>query len=396
MIQGKFLTWTLESLNPRTLLLSMKKKVGLIVNPIAGMGGRVALKGSDGKETLRRAIALGATPGSPQRTIEALKRMVRIKDHLELLTYPHEMGEDEAKESGFNPIVMGSIKKGKTSPSDTRKAAKEMAELRVDLLFFAGGDGTARDICDAVGNTVPALGIPTGVKIHSAVYAINPSMAGELAVLYLQGSTSLVHEAEVMDIDEEVLREEDRVSAKLYGYLRIPCDRRLTQGPKQASCGGEREEATRQAIAERVVEDMEKDWLYVIGPGTTPRAVMEKLGLKNTLLGVDVVKNGEIVLNDVNASELLRLIDGKKTKIIVTPIGGQGYLFGRGNQQISPEILKRAGPHNIIVIATPSKIFSLRLKPLLVDTGDEEVNQLLMGYKRVVTGYGEEMVCKVA
>jgi predicted polyphosphate/ATP-dependent NAD kinase len=214
--------------------------------------------------------------------------------------------------------------------------------------------------------------------------------------MYLQGSTSLVHEAEVMDIDEEVLRGEDRVSAKLYGYLKIPCDRRMTQGPKKASSGGTHEIAVMQVIADRIIENMETDWFYIVGPGTTTRAIMEKLGLKNTLLGVDVIKNRQIVSIDVNANELLHLIDGKKAKIVVTPIGGQGYLFGRGNQQISPEIIRKVGSHNIIVIATPSKIFSLKLKPLLVDTGDEDVNQMLMGYKRVVTGYGEEMVCRVS
>lgn len=374
----------------------MKKKVGLIVNPVAGMGGSVALKGSDGEETLRKAIALGATPISPQRTVEALRRLVSIKDHIELITYPYDMGEEEARENGLSPTVIGSIRRGETSSFDTQKAATEMAALNPDLLLFAGGDGTARDIYDAVGNAVPVLGIPSGVKIHSAVYAINPAMAGELAAMYLQGVTSPVHEAEVMDIDEGILRDEDRVSAKLYGYLRIPCDRRLTQGPKQASCGGEREEAARQAIAEQVVDRMEDDLLYLIGPGTTTRAVMEKLGLKNTLLGIDVVRNKNLVLNDANATELLRLTDGNSGRIIVTPIGGQGYIFGRGNQQISPEVIQKIGHENIMVIATPSKMFSLKLDPLLVDTGDEDVNRMLRGYMRVITGYGEEMVCKVS
>ncbi len=195
---------------------------------------------------------------------------------------------------------------------------------------------------------------------------------------------------------EETLRHEDRVSAKLYGYLSIPCAPGLTQGPKQASFAGGREEAARQAIAERVVEQMQEDWLYFIGPGTTLRAVMEKLRLNNTLLGVDVVRNKQLVKNDANAAELLSLLDGNKTKIIVTPIGGQGYIFGRGNQQLSPEVIQGVGTENILVIATPGKIFSLRLRPLLVDTGDEEVNQRLRGYTRVVTGFGEEMICKVS
>jgi predicted polyphosphate/ATP-dependent NAD kinase len=373
----------------------MKKKLGLVVNPIAGMGGRVALKGSDGKETIRKAIELGSTPVSPKRTAEALKRLMRIKDDIELITYPYDMGEEEAKESGLHPTVIGSITKGETTSSDTQEAAKELAVLNTDLLLFAGGDGTARDIYDAVGNTIPVLGIPAGVKIHSAAYAINPLMAGELTVMYLRGSNTSLHEVEVMDIDEEVLREEDRVSAKLYGYLKIPCDRKMTQSPKEASCGGEREVAMMQGIAEHVVDAMEEDWLYIIGPGTTTRAIMERLGLQKTLLGVDVVERKKIVANDVNEAQLIRIMDGKKAKVIVTPIGGQGYIFGRGNQQISPEIIRRVGPENILVIATPSKIYSLMLKPLLVDTGDEDVDRLLRGYRKVVTGYREETVCKV-
>jgi predicted polyphosphate/ATP-dependent NAD kinase len=373
----------------------MKKRLGLIVNPVAGIGGRVALKGSDGLETIQRARDLGATPVSPQRALEALKRLLSIKDYIELYTYPYEMGEEEAQQSGFDPIVMGSVKRGETSPQDTKKAAKEMAELKVDILLFAGGDGTARDIYDAISDALPVLGIPAGVKIHSAVYAINPPMAGELAAMHLRSSNPLLHEAEVMDIDEKVLREEDRVSARLYGYLKIPCDPRLTQGPKQASCGGGHEMAMTQAIAERIIEGMEEDWLYIIGPGTTTRAIMERLGLKNTLLGVDVVWGKRLLASDVTADQLFQLVDEKKAKIIVTPIGGQGYLFGRGNQQISPEIIRKVGLENIIVISTPSKIFSLKLKPLLVDTGDEAVNQMLRGYVRVITGYGEEMVCKV-
>ncbi len=375
----------------------MKKKVGLIVNPVAGMGGSVALKGSDGRETILKAIELGATPVSGPRTVEALKRLVSTRPGIELITCPYDMGEEEARESGLAPTVVGSIKRGETTSLDTRKAAKEMAGLNVDLLLFAGGDGTARDIYDAVGDTLPVLGIPSGVKIHSAVYAITPPMAGELAGMFLQGAASVVHEAEVMDIDEDILRDEDRVSARLYGYLKIPCDRRFTQGPKQASCGGEREEAARNAIAERMIETMEEDWLYLIGPGTTTRAIMEKLGIRNTLLGVDVIRNKRILLNDAKTTELLHLFDGKKkAKVIVTPIGGQGYILGRGNQQISPEIIKRVGTENIVVIATPNKIFSLKLNPLLVDTGDEEVNGMLRGYRRVITGYGEEMVCRVS
>ena len=361
-------------------------KLGLIVNPIAGMGGKVGLKGSDGSETIKKAIELGATPESPKRAIEALKR---IPKDAELITPPYEMGEEEAKACGFTPKVIGSIKRNKTTSEDTKNLAREM-EKKVDLLLFAGGDGTARDIHDAVKERIVVLGIPTGVKIHSAVFAINPARAGEIATMYLEGKNVKIREAEVMDIDEEAFRE-NRVSARLYGYLKIPYEREMVQTGKAAS--GAQDEEAMEAIAYDVVENMKG--YYIIGPGTTTRAVMKKLGLKNTLLGVDVVHNGELVASDVSEATLLELIDGKKAKIVVTAIGGQGYIFGRGNQQISSDVIKKVGKENIIVIATENKLTSLRGKPLLVDTGDDKVNRMLSGYIRVVTGYRREIVYKV-
>lgn len=183
------------------------KTLGLIVNPIAGIGGRVGLKGSDGLEIQRRAREMGAVPQVFSRSTEALKRLVPFKDELEIVTYPAEMGQDVARACGFCPTVIGSIQPGATTPQDTQNAAQEMRRLNVDLILFAGGDGTARDLYNAIGDSVPALGIPAGVKIHSAVYAINPASAGDLAALYLQGKVSDLREAEVMDLDEEAYRQ---------------------------------------------------------------------------------------------------------------------------------------------------------------------------------------------
>jgi predicted polyphosphate/ATP-dependent NAD kinase len=367
-------------------------RLGLIVNPVAGIGGRVGLKGSDGSEIQKKALELGAVPQSLDRAIQALERLKPVDD-LEVITYPGEMGEDAARACGFEPTVIGSIKPGETTPEDTRNAAQEMLRLKVNLLLFAGGDGTARDIYTAVGEGLPALGIPAGVKIHSAVFGANPLNAGDLAALYLQGKVSSLREAEVMDIDEEAFRR-GVVSAKLYGYLKIPFERRLVQSLKTPSSPGE--QASQQAIAYDVVGKMEDGWLYIIGPGTTTRAITSRLGLDKTLIGVDVVADGKLIAADVNEPQLLELLEGRKAKIIVTPIGGQGYIFGRGNQQISPEVIKKVGKENIIVVSTTGKIHSLRGRPLWVDTSDRAVDEMLSGHIRVVTGYNEQIVYRVS
>jgi predicted polyphosphate/ATP-dependent NAD kinase len=312
---------------------------------------------------------------------------------IELITYPHEMGEEEAKKCGFKPVVIGLIRSKQTTRSDTKNAAKEMLRVGVDLILFAGGDGTARDIYEAIDGKVPVLGIPSGVKIHSAVYAVNPDRAGDLAAKFLHEGLPL-QEAEVMDVDEEAFRA-GRVSSRLYGYLRIPYERGSTQSAKSGCPGAGDEEYQKRVIGAGIIEGMDDDCLYIIGPGSTTRVIGEELGFEKTLLGVDVVENKKVVAKDVSESQLLKLVEGKKAKIIVTPIGGQGYVFGRGNQQISPEVIRRVGKDNIIIVATKSKLNSLVAKPLLVDTGDEEADRTLAGYTRVLVGYREEVVKKI-
>lgn len=360
------------------------------MNPVAGIGGRVGLKGSDGAEVQLRAQALGAVPQAQARAAQALERLRRLASELELLTYPGEMGGDIARQSGFSPVILGTIRPGRTSAEDTRRAAREMWERGVDLLLFAGGDGTARDVYEAVGEDLVVLGIPAGVKIHSAVYATHPAAAGELAALYLEGRADGVREAEVMDIDEEAFRQ-GSLSARLYGYLRVPVRSGLVQSQKVPSSG---EEASVAAIAIDVVEKMEPGVLYILGPGTTVRAIAAELGVGKTLLGVDAVLDRKVVLADANEKQLLALLEGLPAKIVVTPIGGQGFLFGRGNQQLSPRVIAAVGRENIVVVSTPDKLYALGRQPLLVDTGDPAVDAMLSGYQLVVTGYNERAVRK--
>ncbi|NIM58115.1 MAG: ATP-NAD kinase [Candidatus Aminicenantes bacterium] len=368
------------------------KKLGLIVNPIAGMGGRVGLKGTDGIDILEKAIKLGAKPQSQNRTIEALKELEPLKGEIKLITYHDKMGEEAANSCCFSPDVIGAITGQTTTASDTKRAAKEMLDSGVDLLLFAGGDGTARDIYNAVGDSMTVLGIPAGVKIHSAVYACNPKRAGELALLFLEEKAKNILEAEVMDIDEEDYRK-GRLRAKLYGYLKIPFERRYLQRVKAGSPVSE--QYSQEAIAHEITENMSDEYYYIVGPGTTTRAIMKKLNLEDTLLGIDLIHKKKLVGNDLNEEDLLKEIKGEKTKLIITPIGGQGYLFGRGNQQLSPEVIKHVGKDNIIIVATKHKINSLLGRPLLVDTGDGATDQLLNDYFRVITGYREAIIYKV-
>lgn len=369
------------------------KKLGVIVNPVAGMGGRVGLKGSDGIEILRKAREMGARPESPRRAVEALKIIARLKDQIQVLAYPDEMGADECREAGLEPEIIGTIKSGATIPEDTMEAARLMAQKGVDLILFAGGDGTARNIYTAIGPGIPVLGIPAGVKIHSAVYAINPRSAGEVASLFLQGKVVNIREAEVMDIDEEAFRE-GRVNARLYGYLKVPVERRV----QSVKSGARSEQAEIEGMAADVVAGMEQDVLYIIGPGTTTRSIMDRLKLKNTLLGVDVVLNRELVASDVGEEELFNLVNQHKgkTRIVVTAIGGQGHVFGRGNQQISPRVIRLVGKNHIIVVASRDKLVALQPHPLLVDTGDPDLDQALSGYVRVVTGWEDSIMYRIS
>ncbi len=370
--------------------LRSPKTVGFIVNPIAGMGGAVGLKGTDGKEVLEKCKALGAKPVAPARAKTYLSELKAFKDMVRLVVGAGNMGENEARDFGFTCRVFGERKK-ETTAEDTKYVARKALEEDVDLLVFCGGDGTARDVFEAVGTEIPVLGVPTGVKMHSAVFAVGPRAAARITIGFLLGKLPL-REAEVMDVDEEAFRE-GRLSARLYGYVLTPYEPDLVQGVKIASPATEDEVRNQAAIAIYLIENMEPDVVYILGPGTTTRTIADLLDERKTLLGVDLLCNKKLIARDVNERQILEAIEGRKAKIVVTPIGGQGFIFGRGNQQISPEVIRRVGKENIIVVATEGKL--RRLRYLRVDTGDPELDEELKGYIRVITDYKVERMVRV-
>jgi predicted polyphosphate/ATP-dependent NAD kinase len=359
------------------------KIVGFIVNPVAGMGGAVGLKGTDGETILAKAKSLGAKPIAAGRAETFLAELIPVKENLQLIVGADSMGETEAKKCGFNLEVKGQVK-SVTSCEDTQNIAGQMVASCVDLIVFCGGDGTARDVLKSVGMKVPALGVPTGVKMHSALFSVTPQAAAKVAVGYLWGGLPL-REAEVMDIDEEAFRK-GHLSAELYGYMLSPYEPHLIQGDKLESPMTENEVRNQAAIAVYIIEEMKPDIIYIVGPGTTTRTLSDLLDQKKTLLGVDLFENKKIILRDANEEQILEAIAGKVARIIVTPIGGQGFVFGRGNQQISAKVIRQVGIDGIVVAATKSKLD--RLKSLRVDTGDLKLDDELRAHGiSVVTDY---------
>ncbi|RLQ20207.1 ATP-NAD kinase [Seongchinamella sediminis] len=371
-------------------------RLGLIVNPLAGLGGTRGLKGSDGEAVRQLAASLSGQElqRSNDRASRALQKLVGVKDLL-VLTWGGAMGADLAASLGLNHQVLGKPCGGLSGATDTRRAAEALLAAGVDVLVFAGGDGTARDIYDAVGERQPVLGIPAGVKMHSAVFAVSPEAAGELLLELASAGLVGLRSQEVRDIDEDAFRH-DVVRSRYYGEMLVPGEGRFLQHTKVG--GRESQELVAADIAAWVVEHMDPGTLYLVGPGSTTAALMEELGLANTLLGVDVVKGGELCASDVDEAGLLAALaeHAGPAHIFVTAIGGQGHIFGRGNQQFSPAVIRAVGLENISVLAAKSKITGLEGRPLLVDTNDPELDARFSGYREIITGYDDRILYPVA
>ncbi|WP_435153784.1 ATP-NAD kinase family protein [Haladaptatus sp. DFWS20] len=352
-------------------------RIGVVVNPIAGMGGRVGLKGTDGK--VAEARERGAEPRAPDRAVAALSALGERAPDAEIFTYGGEMGADEARSAGFDPDIVGEPDGNETSAEDTRNAVCQLVAASVDLILFVGGDGTAVDVAETLEEMdakIPMLGVPAGVKIYSSVFAVTPEAAGRVAARF-----DRVEEREVNDIDEDAYREGD-VRAELRAVARVPVAESL-QSSKQLGGG------TVESLAAGVADDVEAGVTYILGPGSTVGAIKSRLGFDGSPLGVDVWRDGEMLARDASEAEILSML-GERNVIIVSPIGGQGFIFGRGNHQISPDVIQQS---EVEVVASKTKLDGIGV--LHVDTGDDEVDNSLRGWRKVRVGRFERRMLKV-
>nr|WP_297347713.1 ATP-NAD kinase family protein [uncultured Glaciecola sp.] len=369
-------------------------KLGLIINPYSGIGGALALKGSDGPDIRQQALMRGAEKLSGKKMTIALQALLPLKNELCIFTASGEMGEDILSSMGFNYVVVYQHQAQQTESTDTKAAAIALMAQTVDLILFAGGDGTARNICEVVENQCPVVGVPAGVKIHSGVYAITPKAAGKVVAQVVHGELVSLMSGEVKDIDESEFRA-GRVVAKHYGEMLVPEELSYIQAVKMG--GKESDELVLLDIAAHVIElmDDEPDTLFVMGSGSTVDSIMQELGLTNTLLGVDLVRGQRLIANDLTAASLLELCANKQVKVVLTLIGGQGHILGRGNQQLSPALIEMVGKPNILIVATKSKLQSLDGRPLVSDSGDAALDDMLVGPIPVITGFHDLVLYSV-
>ena len=375
----------------------MSSKIGFIVNPIAGMGGKVGLKGTDG--VLEDALKLGAKPIASGKAEEMLREYLynySTRDEIKWFTCLDEMGADELKNAGIKKMEIVYMYADRyTSSEDTKKACKKFLENHVDLILFCGGDGTARDIFEVIGKDTPILGIPSGVKMHSGVFGINTHATAKMLHEFVN-HTLTIGDAEIMDLDEDLYRQ-DRWSIRLFGVAAGIVEPTYVQVGKTVYESVSDNEI-KDELTEHVSFEIEKnsDFLFLFGPGGTIDYIARMMDFDNTLLGIDAVYDNKLIGKDLNEEGILKLLDRyPKAKIILSPIGAQGFILGRGNLQLSPRIIKRVGLDNIIVVSTPSKFASTPV--LRVDTGDKELDRMFAEKESmmVVVGYRLSRVVKI-
>jgi predicted polyphosphate/ATP-dependent NAD kinase len=455
--------------------------IGLVVNPVAGVGGPAGLAGSDGADVQRLALARGASSRVQERATLALKTLAERHPGLVVATAAGAMGADAVRAAGLVPCVVAPVSAptvpapaspsarlaagctgsspqdpvhstasgalgdgsgvaggagtagaggGGTDAADTSCAVAALAAAGVELILVVGGDGTLRDAAaglDAAvhpsgvrtdvgghaegsvpgaGNSrrvllhegpstgMPAvLGVPAGVKMYSPVFAVSPRAAGAIAADWVDRGGLPIEEREVLDIDEVAMRRA-RVDPTLYGMLRVPYRAGRTQARKAAT--PVTEAAAVEAAARGAVARMRSGVRYLLGPGGTTAEIARRLGVEGSPLGVDVILDGAVVVRGASEQELLAEIALGPAQAVITVIGGQGFLLGRGNQQLSASVLRAIGDDPLLVVAPEQKLIDLHGRPLLVDTGDPALDARLAGHVRIITGVGSSSLYAVS
>jgi len=377
-------------------------RLGLLVNPDAGLGGRLGLKGSDGQAELARSM--GAEDRSGPRMRAMLEHFSSIHragfEEISWVTSEGRMGTEWLPEAEIGSISTVHSSSGGTSATDTQDAVNSLLESEIDLLVYAGGDGTTRDVVAALESAespeTPVIGVPTGVKMHSGCFAASPKAAAEALSSWLIGDL-LLASTEVLDLDEDLYRQGKWV-VRLYAEAMTPSSPRWMQGSKQrVEVSGE--EDTTEGLADHIREILVTDDRMIIwGSGGTLRKIGEMNGFEPTTLGIDATTGKEQVGTDLSESDLLELLsehDGPTT-LLLSPMGGQGFLIGRGNLQLSPQVLRLIGIDNILGVVTPAKLLSVR--KLRIETGDSELDAefAAMRYMKVLQGYRTTRVLPVA
>ena len=378
-------------------------RLGLLVNPDAGLGGRLGLKGSDGQAELARSKGAADRSGPRMRLmLEYFSKLRRSGfEDIEWLSSEGRMGTDWFPEG----VIIGAVRtihssSGNTSADDTSSAVEALLEEDIDLLVYAGGDGTTRDIVAALDSAgspnTPVIGVPTGVKMHSGCFAASPKAAAEVLSAWLDGDL-LLASTEVLDLDEGRYRQGEWV-VQLYAEAMTPASPRWMQGSKQRiEASGEEDiiEGLADHIRELVISE---EGLAIWGSGGTLRAIAEMNGFQPTNLGIDATLGNEQVGTDLDEAGLLEILSSHTgpVTLLLSPMGGQGFLIGRGNLQLSPEVLRAIGIDNILGVVTPAKLMTVRR--LRIETGDAELDAEFAAkrYMKVLQGYRTTRVLPVA
>jgi len=369
--------------------------VGFLINPIAGLGGRVGLHGTD-DQNAELALAKGAQPLSTERALRAIKLLLPFKENFSFITVEGEMGSDVLDILGIEYVPLKTSNsralRGRTCGEDTHDAVQAMVDLGAEIILFAGGDGTARDIYSVVGAKLPLIGIPAGVKMRSGVFATYPENAAQILIDYVSNSGTKKEFTEILDAVESC-KSQGEISSEFFGLAMTINSKSLLQNPKLANSNYE--DGLLELVAE-LAQGLSQDTLYLFGPGRTTNLILNLSGFSGSLIGVDALYNGVLVGDDLSELEILNLLEKyPKSFLFLGVIGGQGFLLGRGNQQLSYQVLEKISEDNIYIIAGSKKLSGIFPNRLFVDLGEEVRGSFLNGYRHVHTSPGRTTICNL-